>query len=299
VSDAVVWRGLSRAALDSAYDNGAAVPDSAARIADWTSRSDATRARPGTLRDLPYGPRPRNRIDLFRAEAGAAPLLVWFHGGYWQRNSKEVFSCLAEGPLALGMDVAMPGYTLAPEATLTEIVAETAAALALLRDGGFARGPIIVAGWSAGGHLAAMASEQPGVAACLPVSGIFDVEPCRHCYLQERLRLSAEEAQGLSPLRRLSRSRAPMLVAWGGAELPELRRQSRDYAAARGAAGLPTRTLELRGEDHFSILEQLARPDGALARALVGLPRAGEWSGLSPAGAARGAGGAAARETEA
>ncbi|MFN6954161.1 MAG: alpha/beta hydrolase [Acetobacteraceae bacterium] len=271
MSGEIVWCGFTRAALDAAYNNSAIVPDSAARIAEWTTRSAATRARPGTMRDLPYGPRPRNRIDVFRADAGAAPLLVWFHGGYWQRNSKEVFSCLAEGPLKFGMDVAMPGYTLAPKATLTEIVAETTAALALLRDGGFARGPIIVAGWSAGGQLAAMASERPGVAACLTVSGVFDVEPCRHNYLQEKLRLGAAEAREMSPLYRITRSRVPMVVAWGGEELPELRRQSRDYAAARAAVGLRTRALELAGENHFSILEQVARPDGALARELAAL----------------------------
>jgi hypothetical protein len=116
-----------------------------------------------------------------------------------------------------------------------------------------------------------MASEQPGVAACLTVSGIFDVEPCRHCYLQEKLRLSADEAQALSPLHRLALSRVPMLVAWGDSELPELQRQSRDYATARASAGWPTRTLNLAGENHFSILEQVARPDGALARALASL----------------------------
>jgi acetyl esterase/lipase len=266
-----VWRGFTRAALDAAYNNSAVVPDSAARITDWTTRSAATRTRPATTRDLPYAPRPRTRIDIFRTEAAAPPLLVWFHGGYWQRNSKEVFACLAEGPLARGMDVAMPGYTLAPDATLTGIVAETTAALASLRDGGFARGPILVAGWSAGGQLAAMASEQPGVAACLTVSGIFDVEPCRHSYLQEKLRLTAAEAHDMSPLHRLPRSRVPMVVAWGDAELPELQRQSRDYAAARAAAGQPTEALDLPGENHFSILEQLARPDGALTRALAAL----------------------------
>lgn len=280
-----VWRGFTRATLDAAYNNAAAVPDSAARIAAWTARSVGTRARPGTTRDLPYGPRPRNRIDIFRADAAAAPLVVWFHGGYWQRNSKEVFACLAEGPLALGMDVAMPGYTLAPEATLTEIVAETTAALALLRDGGFARGPILVAGWSAGGQIAALAAEQPGVAACMPVSGIFDIEPCRHCHVNDRLRATAEEAAELSPLSRIRRSRVAMLVVWGGAELPELQRQSRDYAAARAGAGLPTDHAELPEENHFSILDGLTAPDGALSRALLRL--AARSCMTSPAAALR------------
>ena len=51
------------------------------------------------------------------------PLFVFIHGGYWQRNDKETFSFVAEGPGAIGINVAVPGYTLAPEATLADIVA--------------------------------------------------------------------------------------------------------------------------------------------------------------------------------
>ena len=58
-----------------------------------------------------------------------APVLVFIHGGYWQRNSRELFAIAAEGALARGLTVAMPGYTLAPAATMTRIVAEIRAAL--------------------------------------------------------------------------------------------------------------------------------------------------------------------------
>ncbi len=78
--------------------------------------------------------------------------MVFIHGGWWQRNSRQVFSCMAEGPLACGIDVALVGYTLAPEASLTEIGAEIAAALDWLA----AREPVgscVLSGWSAGGHL--------------------------------------------------------------------------------------------------------------------------------------------------
>src|SRR5215472_2931948 len=129
----ILWRGMTRAELDLDYDNRGAVKNSAAKVAEWTERSARFRAVPGALLDLAYGPRPRNRIDIFRSGASAAPLLVFIHGGYWQRNGKEMFACLAEGPLARGIDVALLGYTLAPEATLTEIVAEVRAAVAWLR----------------------------------------------------------------------------------------------------------------------------------------------------------------------
>jgi acetyl esterase/lipase len=119
-----------------------------------------TRARRAQVLDQSYGARARNKIDIFRCGKADAPLLAYIHGGYWQRNAKEFYACLAEGPLARGMDAAMIGYTLAPEATLTAIVDEIRAALRWLRAEGPRLGltvaALIAAGWSAGGHLTAM-----------------------------------------------------------------------------------------------------------------------------------------------
>ena len=130
------WPTLSQAERDAAYNNNAAVADSAALSEARNAASAAFRAaRPGAL-DLPYGPRERNRWDLFPAADPAAPCLVFIHGGYWQRNSREGFSVLAEGVLAQGWSAALPGYTLAPDNTLSGIVAEIFAALDwLARDG--------------------------------------------------------------------------------------------------------------------------------------------------------------------
>ena len=72
------------------------------------------------------------------------------------------------------------------------------------------------------------------------------------------------EASANSPML-LPLPSVPITVAFGGAEPPELVRQSKDYAAAAKGAGRPVRELALHGEDHFSILEQVARADGALA----------------------------------
>jgi arylformamidase len=270
-----IWRGMSRAELDVAYNNTAAVADSAQRLADWTERSAALRRKYPGLLDLPYGPRPRNRIDLFPCGQRNAPLFVFIHGGYWQRNSKEIFSCMSEGPMALGFDAALIGYTLAPGATLTEIVAETNAAIRWLRrEGpsyGLGKNRLVVSGWSAGGHLTAMAMTLPEVDAGLAISGVFDVEPCRLNYLNEKLNLTAEEALAMSPIIHLPGQSRPLTIAFGTGELPELQRQSRDYHAARQAAGLPSVLLPLDGHNHFSILEELARPDGQLTAALGGL----------------------------
>lgn len=240
---------MDRASLDAAYNNGAAVKNSAQIVADWQARSDVLRR---SAKELRYGDGERNRIDLYEAAPGA-PLLVFIHGGYWQMRAKENFGFTAAGPLAHGISVALVGYTLAPQKPLAGIVEEIAAALDYLgRD-------CVLSGWSAGGHLTAMAMEHPRVRGGLAISGIYDLEPIRLCYVNEKLGLDAEQAFRLSPVHRSS-SRKPLVIAYGMAELPELQRQSQVYAKSIHGA----RLAPLEGHDHFTILEELAAPTGRL-----------------------------------
>jgi len=202
-----------------------------------------------------------------------APLFAFIHGGYWQRNSKETFACMADGPLAHGFDAALIGYTLAPDASLTEIVGEVRTAIRWLRakgpELGVAAGKFILCGWSAGGHLTTMVLADADADAGMSISGLYEIEPCRLNYVNEKLRLTLDEQSALSPIRILPASSPPLTVAFGTGELPEMQRQSRDYAAARRAAKLPTQELPLAGHYHYSILEELADPDGVLARCLA------------------------------
>lgn len=267
----IVWRGMTRAELDAAYNNSAAVKNSPQKLAVWQERSQRFRTTHNELLDQRYGPRERNRIDIFRSGNGGAPLLAYIHGGYWQRNAKEFYSCLAEGPLARGIDCAFIGYTLAPEATMTEIVGEARAALRFLRG----QNPgvkLIVSGWSAGGHLTAMALAEAD--AGLAISGVYDIEPCRLNYLNDKLNMTLEEQETLSPIRQLPPRSPPLTVAYGMAELPELQRQSCDYHAARLKAKLASELLALENHDHFTILDELENPQGRLTQAIVKLTQA-------------------------
>ena len=252
---------MDRAALDAAYNNAVAVKNSAEIVDDWTRRTAAIRGKFKDSLDLRYGEGERNRIDLFIAKPGA-PLLAFIHGGWWQNRAKENFGFIAEGPLAQGISVAMIGYTLAPGKRLTGIVAEIHAALDFLSS----RNPsIYVSGWSAGGHLTAMAMSHPAAKAGLAISGAYDLEPIRLNYVNDKLRLDEDEARRMSPML-LPPPKKPLLVAYGGNELPEMRRQSEDYGAH---IGRPARSLA--GHDHFTILGELASPSGVLTRMLMDL----------------------------
>lgn len=273
MSEPLVYRGMSRAALDAAYNNSAAIGNSPALLQDFDNRSAALRTRHPQHLDLRYGAAPRNRIDYFASDK-PGPLLVFIHGGYWQMRAKETFSFLAEGPLAHGFHVAMMGYTLAPEQTLRGIVAEVRTGIGWLREHAPAWGGdvqrMVVSGWSAGGHLTAMCLDEPGVIGGIAISGIYDLEPIRLCYLNDKLQLSDAEEQDLSPAR-LPLSAKPLVIAYGTGELAELQRQSVSFAALR--EGLPGGLLALDGCNHFSILEQLADAQGTITQALSDMLR--------------------------
>lgn len=262
-----IYRGMSRAELDAGYNNSLAVTDSSALMAEFGHLSEGTRQQPFAQLDLHYGEAQRNRIDYFAAKK-PGPLLVFIHGGYWQMRAKESFSFLANAFLPHGIHVAMVGYTLAPEASLATIVQEVKSSVGWLAENASSRGAdtsrIIVSGWSAGGHLTAMCMDHPGVIGGLAISGIYDLEPIRLSYLNDKLHLKEEDVDLLSPMA-LPLTAKPVLVAYGLAELPELQRQSRDFYQVRNAAGRPGKLLALAGLNHFTILADLASPDGEMA----------------------------------
>ena len=272
-----LYRGMDPAALDAAYNNTTAVADCARILEDWDRRSAALAAANPQHLDLRYGPRERNRMDFFSAGVARAPVLVFIHGGYWQMRAKETFRFLATGPLAHGISVANVAYTLAPDATLRYIVDEVQSAITWLEANAprFGGDPtrIYVSGWSAGGHLTAMSLAHPAVQGGLAISGIFDLEPIRLSFLNGKLSLGDEDVQRLSPLRNIPAASAPLAIAYGTAELPELQRQSQEFGAVRARAGLAGTLTALPGRNHFTILEELADPDGTLTtivREMVG-----------------------------
>jgi arylformamidase len=269
------WRSMSQEERDRGLNNGVAVTESPDIVAGWERRSAEIRERYPDYLDLRYGPRDRNRIDFLKA-AEKGPTLVFIHGGYWQTRAKEAFTLFAAGPMAHGINVALMGYTLAPDATLDEIVAEIHAGIDFLAEqlpalGGDA-GRIVASGWSAGGHLTSMALSHPHVKAGLGISGIYDLEPIRASYLNVKLGLDATMANRNSPVMQEGGAPKPLSLVVGSAELPLLRKQTADFATQRAKYGLPVTYEEIPGANHFTIMEELLSPSGritALVRQLL------------------------------
>jgi arylformamidase len=266
-SDAPDWRTMSQQDRDLGLNNGVAVAGSADIVAGWERRSTGMRARYPDHLDLRYGPRERNRIDFFKA-ARNGPTLLFIHGGYWQNRAKEAFAIVAEGPMAHGINVALIGYTLAPDATLDQIVAEIHAGIDYLAGqlpalGGDASG-IVVSRWSAGGHLTSMALSHPQVRAGMAISGIYDLEPIRHSYLNVKLGLDEAMSRRNSPAMQAGGAMKPLSLVVGASELPLLRRQTADFAGHRAKYGLPVTYEEIPGANHFTIMDEMVAPTGRI-----------------------------------
>jgi arylformamidase len=260
--------------LEAEYDNRAKVPDHPAIQARWQAAAAAFRAaHPHAELGVPYGPTPRQAMDIFWPGPGCtAPLALFLHGGYWQRNDRSGFSHFAQGLLAHSVAVAMPSYDLCPQVTLAELVEqvrEAASFLARRHDRA-----MLASGHSAGGHLAAMllatdwaarGLPAPAVTAALPVSGLFDLPPLTHTSVNDALRLNTAEAHRLSPLF-LPPPAGRLHAVVGGEEGVEYTRQASSIATAWGG------TWEsLPGRNHFTVVEPLVDPESDLVKVALRL----------------------------
>jgi acetyl esterase/lipase len=230
---------MSLEARNLAFNNVAHVgPEFARTKTDgWAAASKAFRAQRPKHLDLAYAQGDRTKWDLYPAPDPSAPCYVHVHGGYWQRGSKEIFACLAEGVLARGWSAALPGYTLAPDASLTQITKELRTALdwfAVQAGAHGIAGPVILSGWSAGGHLTACLLDHPRVAAGLAISGVFELAPLRDSpHVNDAVKLTEVEIETLSPMR-LPGVNKPLSIAYGTGGLDGGEQQGVDLAVQCG-----------------------------------------------------------------
>jgi arylformamidase len=244
-------------------------------IAAYAERSAAARAQLAGRLNLRYGRGAAQQLDLFLPPAAEKPppLLVFIHGGYWQELSKNESSFAALDAVRQGVAFAAIDYTLAPAASVAEMVDECRAALAWLHEHaralGFDSGRISVAGSSAGAHLAAMVAlaGAPTLRAAILVSGIYELEPLVGTSINDALALDTEAARSLSPCQQPLAGFPPCIVCWGEVETAEFKRQGQDFAARLRAAGTACEAFEVPARNHFDVILDLANPATALGAA--------------------------------
>lgn len=109
-----------------------------------------------------------------------------------------------------------------------------------------------------------MSLGHPHIKAGLLISGIYDLEPISHSYLNAKLNLDDATIQRNSPMRNPGGVNKPLVIVAGSGELPLLRKQSADYAAHRATYGLPVIYEEIPKANHFTMMDDMASPRAGL-----------------------------------
>jgi arylformamidase len=257
------------------YVEGQGRPGFPALLAQFQADSDLVAHQASAALDLPYGPHPRQRFDFFHATGAAQGVMLYLHAGYWQSRDKSLFRFLAPPYQARGFHVALANYPLCPEVTLDELVQAvkpSVAAVALhARQRGDSDLPLVVAGHSAGAHVASLLGLTQGalphkdlakVDGVWAISGIYDLTPLVHTTLNQKLGLNLDTAQHLSPLRMPTAAPVPAVWLVGGAETPAFSAQNqhmhRRWQGQGGGEGAWSACVEMPAADHFTVLQDWA-----------------------------------------
>jgi arylformamidase len=262
------------------YNPRTTVANASEIIPAWKIRAAETRERFVFDADVPYGSHSREVLDFYRAP-NSRGTLIYIHGGYWRMLSKVETSWVADGFVEQGVSVALINYPLCPEVSLSDIRGSIVRAFVhlyknVLNDD--ERANIIVAGHSAGGHLAALHLATDWTAHGLPenpvtgiiaISGIYDVAPLMHTTMNADIRLTEETAPALNLMAAEVKSQAQILFAVGGDEPSEFYRQAADLAKAW--VSLRPQILSLPNTNHFTVVDSLAEPEGTLNKVALAM----------------------------
>ncbi len=264
-------------ALENEFVFGHRYPERVAVYETIARMSESARTTLDGRRYVLFGPDGREQMNLFPRGADA-PLIVFIHGGYWRSQDRRNYDFVASPLNALGFSVVVPGYPLAPDATMGRIVQSLRTALMWLSKHGPKHGvstrDLYLCGHSAGGHLAALLASDsagetglPPVRGCLPISGIFDLRPLLATSVNQDVHLDVASAERFSPALRRT-GVGWMLATFGANETEVFKSQAADYARRWAGTGAPADCLPIADRNHYNILLDLVSGQSAIAAAL-------------------------------
>lgn len=282
VSGEKIFLDYDQAELNRQYDQRTLVADISAYNEGWVAGSQRARDTLDCRLDIAFGAHPDQTLDVYRPEQDGAPILVFVHGGAWRQLSKNESASPACVFVPAGAVYVALNFSLAPEASLDEIVGQVRQGVAHVYRNAEEYGGdperLYVAGHSSGGHLTAMmgvtdwqdleglpAETIKGFSA---LSGLYDLAPVRLSARNDYLFLDEAAEERNSSIRQLRDGLPPAIVGWGGKELEEFQRQGEAFLKAWRAAGLTAEQIVMPDRNHFDMGDEYANEDGPVVRAL-------------------------------
>jgi arylformamidase len=279
-----VFGNYTQSQLNAQYDQRTLVPDLAPYIEHWTAAGEAARRSLECRRDVSYGEKASEKLDIFKPTTSRpAPIHVHIHGGGWRMLTKEHASFPAPVFVAMGACFVAIDHGSAKDTPLDEIVGQVRAAVAWVyknadRFGGD-RDTLLISGHSSGAHLAAMVLAQgwraqsglpaDAIKGAVLASGSYDLEPVRLSARNDYLHLDVGGALRNSPIRHIPSDGPSICVAWGDGELEEFKRQGSAFAKAWELAGNDCETILCAGRNHFDMSNEFCIRDGPIIKAAL------------------------------
>ena len=280
----LVFLDMDQQALDDAYDQEIWAPNRALIVERRKAASERARAILGPPRRVAYGPSEHEGLDIFDCGVKGAPVNVFVHGGAWRRNVAADYALQAEPLVRAGAHSVIIDFINVDQAggDLFPMVQQVRRALAFVwrnaESNGFDRDRLYVSAHSSGSHLAGVVVTRGWREENLPadafkgavlLSGMYDLAPVRLSKRSSYVKFTDATVSELSAQRHLDDLHTPLVLAYGTRETPEFQRQTRDFAAAAKAKGLPVELIVGAAYNHFELLETLANPYGLTGRAML------------------------------
>ncbi len=273
-------------ANEALYNNGALVPDFQGSLDLWRDKSVEARETCACSLGVSYGDSPRQFVDFFPASENNAPVMVFIHGGYWQRMDPSFSSFIAPALNDLGFCVAIVGYDLCPDVSLGDLTRQIQNACAFVFDNasnyGADKNRIYVSGHSAGGHLTAemMATDWAKIREGLPetlvkgglsISGVFDLLPLINTTINEAVGLNEKMAKQNSPLLKTPTSTGPLVLVVGANESQGFMDQS-DWLQSAWSKDLnQISRIDIANKNHFTVMSEMENPESLLVKVFASL----------------------------
>ncbi len=242
-------------------------------VPDWIKRSAITRTNLKSAIDISYGKSEKQKLDFFSSPDINSPTVIFFHGGYWQRGDKSVYSFLANSFVNNNINFLAVGYDLCPKISITQIVLQAQEAIVWIWQNAnrleINKDKFIVSGHSAGGHITGMmmgtewnkiSSDLPNnlILAGIPISALNLLEPIRHTTLNDALKMDKEEAKSQSPIYLPPKTNAQQLIVYGANETDEFHRQSNIYYEKFKSKERKIERFIVQDADHFDEMNDLS-----------------------------------------
>jgi len=231
-----------------------------------TYRSERTGV--GT-RHVPYGPLPRQKLDVYLPKSGGAKAtILYLYGGGWVSGARWYYRLFGRAMAARGYAVAVPDYHLFPHATFPTFVEDAALAFKWLHDhaaqlgGSSAR--LFVMGHSAGAHISALLALDPkylraqgletsAIKGVVGLAGPYTIDPLKWTGIKDIFAPSHAAPHEARPIKMARAGAPPMLLLHGARDRIVGSHASVNLASALNGAGSTADAKIYPSIGHFEI----------------------------------------------